>query len=587
MAELFLTVLNMSISAALIAVAVLLVRYCIFTYDIPKYLRCLLWVFVAFRLLCPFTVETSISMMPKAETIPAEVILSDTPSLNHISSPADAVSSIIAGDFGASTHGGNTLGETILTTGAVIWAIGIAIMIICAAVSYIRLTLTVRASVPATEKGVYICDNVSSPFILGIFSPKIYLPSSLSDENTEYILHHEKAHIKRLDHLWKPMGYLLLSIHWFNPVIWAAYVFFCRDIELACDEKVVSKMDANEKKQYSHILLDFSTKGSSVSACPLAFGEVGIKSRVKSILSYKKTTVFAVIAFAVAILIICINFLTSSPAKPSLPNEISDITSGGDHSKVEIDLVAADLDTAYPYIDIKWKNKTADPITFGESYKISRMENGKWVSVYDPEIVPAIGYSAPPAVPTTHRYSAFCIEKSGTYRFEADFFFDKDHKEKYSVWCEFDVTEDIVNSTVQEYEKASVAFSADRVDNSAETGDTVKLSANPFGFFVSEGGAEYDVQETVSSDNLKKLLSKCHSPQSMHSASGILSENKRIWEGIYTENSAEDATIHLVFIFEQNDGTMYLAKGYCIDVTEDIIYPQNAAIESIFLLSEK
>lgn len=582
MEPIFLKILNMSLSAGIITVAVLLIRKLIFTYDMPKYLRCLLWTFVAFRLVCPFTVETSLSLMPKAEIFTPDPL----PDLTQIAPPTfeNVMDSVISGDISKVAPSDIPLSDLIIKTGSILWLAGLSIMLLYAVFSFFFIKIKMKTAIPTGEKHILICDGDFSPFILGIFAPKIYLPSHLSEESKKFIIAHEKAHLKRFDHLWKPLGFLLLSLHWFNPLIWAAYVLFCRDIEFACDEKVTLDMDKEEKMAYSHVLLSCSVPRKRISACPLAFGEVGIKSRIKSIWKSKKTTAFAIIAFILAVIVICSNFMTNSPDKPSLPAIVSNISNGSDHQKVELDLVGADFSTIYPYIDIKWKNKTEDSVTFGENYTISIFENGKWTPVYDPDTVLAIGYMAPSLLGAKHRYSGFAIEKSGKYRFETDFFFDKKHDEKYTVWCEFEISEDMEHSSSATYVKSAAVFTNPDHKPTSTAGEAFTLSANPFGFFVTKGNLSYDIQEATISDNVKTLLSACYSENSKLSASKLISDNKRIWRGIYTEGKE---TEHLVFLLEQADGELYLAEGYCLDVTEDILSPENAYIEIIYKLDKQ
>ena len=187
------------------------------------------------------------------------------------------------------------------------------VLLIFALVSMIKLRLRVREAVRYKEN-IYICDAVKSPFILGIIKPRIYLSSALSEEEMDYIIAHERAHLKRKDHLWKPFGYLLLCIYWFNPLCWIAYIMLCKDIELACDEKVIKDMSFGDKKEYSRVLLFCATQRHLVMACPLAFGEVGVKERVKTVLNYKKPTFWITIAAIVVCAIVAICFLTN-PAK--------------------------------------------------------------------------------------------------------------------------------------------------------------------------------------------------------------------------------------------------------------------------------
>ncbi len=190
-----------------------------------------------------------------------------------------------------------------------VWCCGMLLLIICAVVSAIRLHMLVREAVRVKD-GIYICDAVKSPFILGIIRTRVYLPSTLGEKEMNYIVAHESAHLKRKDHWWKALGYLLLCIYWFHPLCWAAYALFCKDIELACDEKAAKDMTFDEKKEYSKVLLSCARQRSLIMVCPLAFGEVGVKERVKSVLNYKKPALWIMIAAAAVVGILAICFLT-------------------------------------------------------------------------------------------------------------------------------------------------------------------------------------------------------------------------------------------------------------------------------------
>lgn len=201
---------------------------------------------------------------------------------------------------------------------SVIWLIGIAAMLLYAVISYVRVRQSVGESVPY-EGDIFLCDHVKSPFILGLVRPKIYLPSSMDAASMEPVIAHEKAHLTRCDHWWKPVGFLILTVHWFNPLCWIAYVLLCRDIELACDEKVIRQMDLNGKKQYSTALLEFSTGRRLVTICPLAFGEVGVKERVKNVLNYKKPAFWLIVVAIIACGVVTVCFATNP--KQELPQE--------------------------------------------------------------------------------------------------------------------------------------------------------------------------------------------------------------------------------------------------------------------------
>ena len=191
-----------------------------------------------------------------------------------------------------------------------VWCCGMVLLIICAMGSAVKLHKLVKEAV-CVRDNIYICDVVKSPFILGIFRPRVYLSSALREREMDYILAHESAHLKRKDHWWKALGYLLLCIHWFNPLCWMAYSLLCKDIELACDEKAAKDMTFHEKKEYSKVLLSCAGQRSLIMVCPLAFGEVGVKERVKSVLNYKKPTLWIMIATVAVLVILVVCFLTN------------------------------------------------------------------------------------------------------------------------------------------------------------------------------------------------------------------------------------------------------------------------------------
>ena len=296
MMKLFLNLFNMSITASWLVLAIILIR--LLLKKAPKFFRCVLWALVAVRLICPFSVPSFFSMIPSRETIPQEVIEREQ---LVIDSGFHTVNSVV--NPGLSQMEGTAGAENLLSKGieigTAVWAAGAVLMLGYAVVSYIILRRKTKISVK-DEAGIWLCDQISDPFILGIFRPQIFMPSSVGSEDKAYVVAHEKAHIKRGDHIWKPIGFLLLSIYWFNPVLWVAYILLCRDIEMACDEKVIKALGENRKKEYSTALVNCSTTGMSVTACPVAFGEVGVKSRVKAVLNYRKPALWVLIAAVIA-----------------------------------------------------------------------------------------------------------------------------------------------------------------------------------------------------------------------------------------------------------------------------------------------
>ncbi len=306
MKSIFLQTVNMSITCVWIVLGVLIAR--LLLKRAPKWISVALWSIVALRLVFPFSLESIFSIVPSGKTIYTDIYASRP----YIETGFTGVDRVINDDLvgvAGVTVEYNFYDKLILALG-ITWIVGIIFMCAYAFISYARLKHQVKISIN-TRDNIFLCDEIDTPFILGIIKPKIYLPSSLT-ENEEYVIRHEIAHIKRGDHLWKPLGFLLLSIHWFNPMLWAAYILLCRDIESACDEAVLKRLDGDEKKLYSTALLSCATKQKLVSVCPLAFGEVGLKARIKSVLNYKKCT-FWVILFAIIISIIASACLLTDP----------------------------------------------------------------------------------------------------------------------------------------------------------------------------------------------------------------------------------------------------------------------------------
>lgn len=319
MTTVFIKLLNMSITASWLILAVILLR--IILKNAPKWIRCILWGLVAFRLICPISVESIFSLLPSAETIPQDILYVDKPTIH---TGVMAVNSVVNPYLSESMVPGVGVGinpiQMVMSLGTVIWVIGMIGLLVYAVISYLRIKSKADACLPVREN-IFLCDYIDTPFVFGIVRPRIYLPSALAeDDKTDFVIAHEKAHIRRHDHWWKPLGFLLLTIYWFNPVIWIAYILLCRDIELACDEYVIGRLKEKEKKSYSDALLACSMKSSGfhrnmISACPLSFGEVGVKDRVKAVLHYKRPAFWLVILGLLACIVAAICFLTDPTDK--------------------------------------------------------------------------------------------------------------------------------------------------------------------------------------------------------------------------------------------------------------------------------
>ena len=317
MSDLFLNILNMSIAASWLILAVVLLRFLL--KKAPKWIAVLLWGIVALRLVVPFSFESALSLIPSAETFNAHNIQYETPAISSgIPAVNNAVNPVLGETFAPNSVGSiNPLYIWTLVVSA-IWLVGIAAMLLYAVISYVRVRQSVVERAPY-EGNIFLCDHVKSPFILGLVRPKIYLPSSMDEAAMGPVIAHEKAHLARRDHWWKPLGFLILTVHWFNPLCWVTYVLLCRDIELACDEKVIRQMDLDGKKQYSTALLECNTGRRLVTICPLAFGEVGVKERVKNVLNYKKPAFWVIVVAVVACAVVTVCFATNP--KQDLPQE--------------------------------------------------------------------------------------------------------------------------------------------------------------------------------------------------------------------------------------------------------------------------
>lgn len=308
MEAVFLKILNMSITAGWIVLAVIVAR--LLLKKAPKWITVLMWGLVGIRLVCPLSLKSVFSLIPSAETVPGNILYTDTPAihsgvgvLNSVVNPI--ISESLAPAVGASVNPA----QVIAFAASIVWIAGIAAMLIYTAVSCLRIHKKVAEAAPL-EENILLCDQVDTPFILGVFRPRIFLPSAIQEQDMKYVIAHEKAHLKRYDHLWKPLGFLLLTVHWFNPIVWIAYILLCRDIELACDEKVIRDMGIEIKKPYSEALINCSVPRKMISACPLAFGEVGVKGRVKSVLNYKKPAFWIIAAAIIASVAVAVCFLT-------------------------------------------------------------------------------------------------------------------------------------------------------------------------------------------------------------------------------------------------------------------------------------
>ena len=359
MAAVFLKLLNLSISASWLVLAVLVLR--LVSKRSPKWMNVMLWGIVALRLVLPFSIESALSLIPSAETVsPAAVQFAPAPTITSgVSIIDNAVNPSLSEHFAAvPTASVNPLYVWTEIAGWV-WLIGLGAMLLYALASYLRLRRRVSVSLPIQDN-IYLCDAISSPFILGVVKPHIYLPSGLDEVQRQNVLSHERAHLARRDHWWKPLGFALLAVYWFNPVLWLAYTLLCRDIELACDERVIRTMDESAVKTYSTVLLACSMPRKAVITCPLAFGEVGVKERVKNALHYKKPAFWVVAASVAVCIVVAVCFLTNPPTDTDAAGLVgfhreqvtyADVTDASGAQPSNVQLTAEETDAVYALLD--------------------------------------------------------------------------------------------------------------------------------------------------------------------------------------------------------------------------------------------
>lgn len=347
--------IEISMIASWLILIILVLRICF--KKASKSFYCFLWALVGLRLIFPFSIESVFSLIPKKEIL--------TPTIQTGISVLNQ------------TIEQNTQPETVIVPQSMnwmsiltmIWIIGIITLSIYSIISYYRLYKKVSISLPY-KKNIYYCDSIDSPFILGIIQPKIYLPSTLNESQIQYVLKHEYAHLKRKDHLWKPLGFALLTFYWFNPMIWVAYITLCKDIESACDEYVIKKMDSYNKKMYSETLFTCSVDRKLIMACPLAFGEVGVKERIKSIVNYKKPTFWVLCASLVVCIVLSVGFLTE-------PKSVTDFTFTTGLLNKEIKLNNEQIDEVFNQLNTYTFNHKTNHTFDGQRYLITYNKDKK------------------------------------------------------------------------------------------------------------------------------------------------------------------------------------------------------------------
>jgi beta-lactamase regulating signal transducer with metallopeptidase domain len=321
MGKIFLTVLNMSFTASYVILFVILVR--LMLKKAPRVISYVLWGVVAFRLIIPSSFESMFSIMPRntnAVPIPHDIIYQQNPQINSGIEVLDSFvnNSLPAPIIGASV---NPL-QIYVEIGAYLWVLGIIALLVYSLVSILILKRQLK-NAELIEQNIFEAKNLKTPFVLGLIRPKIYLPDRLNATERNYILLHEQTHIRRKDHIIKILAFLTLSIHWFNPLVWIAFMLMSTDMELSCDEKVLKEMNEDIKKPYANSLLSLATGRYIFNGNPLAFGEGNVKGRIKNVLNYKKPRFWVVVIAAIIAVAIGVGLLANPSVNSSMPRLIT------------------------------------------------------------------------------------------------------------------------------------------------------------------------------------------------------------------------------------------------------------------------
>ncbi len=433
MKNLFIDILNLSIVSSWLILAVLALRL-VLKRVAPRWTVCLLWGLVAISLVVPFSFESPVSLVPNREAVvytqtaeetPKEeapsVSVPQTPTVSVPDSPVTSSpvrpvtrpdklqlqSGITAVDNSVNKvvspkaeEVANSVDRSTLAVeiGSYVWIAGAVILLAYFILSLLLLKRSLSTSV-AEGNGIYKGDRVGSPFVLGFIRPKVYLPFGLSEENQSYVLRHEHAHIKRLDHLVKPLAFFILALHWFNPLVWVSYILLCRDIEYACDEKVIKELNAEERKSYATALLACGVKGRSAMSCPVAFGEISVKQRIKRALSYKKPALWIIIAVIVTAAVLALCFLSTPEKKVesgseessevSAEEESSEISTEEENSEVSTEEEQKDIypvPTGGKYLIGLWA-RYEDGVAQNRGYMFNEDGTGYVINIYTEQVV--------------------------------------------------------------------------------------------------------------------------------------------------------------------------------------------------------
>ncbi len=343
MTELFLTVLNRGISAGWLVLALLVLRLVV--RRAPRWMFPLFWGLVALRLLLPFSIESALSLLPSAEAVSPSIVTDSVPAIQSgVPLVNSAVNPVLGEALAPDPAASANPAQVLTSVFAAVWAAGVLAMLCYLAVSWLRVSLRLRTAV-LVRGNIFRSEWARTPFLFGVVRPRIILPFSLPEEDAAFVVAHEQAHLARRDHWVKPLAFLLLSVFWFHPLLWLAWILLCRDIELACDERVVRGLSREERAGYSEALLHCSVREKGRLACPLAFGEAGVRERVKAALSYRKPAVWVIALAAVLGVSVAVCFLTNPQTRESMAWARS--LSAGSVERVELVVMPQAQDKQY------------------------------------------------------------------------------------------------------------------------------------------------------------------------------------------------------------------------------------------------
>jgi beta-lactamase regulating signal transducer with metallopeptidase domain len=469
MSELFLTVLNMSLTASYVIIFVILIR--LMLKKAPKVISYALWGVVAFRLIIPFSFESMFSLMPRNMNpvpIPHDIIYQQSPQIN---SGIEVVDSFVSQSLPAPAIGAsvNPL-QIFVEIGAYIWVLGIIALLIYSLVSILILKRRLK-SAQLVEKDVFEAKNLKTPFVLGLFRPKIYIPSGLSADEKSYIILHEQTHIRRFDHMVKMVTFLILCIHWFNPLVWVAFLLMSTDMEMSCDERVVKEMGSKIKQAYSTSLLSLATGRRLINGSPLAFGEGNVKGRIKNILNFKKPAAWVMVVSIILVAALVIGFISNRPsADGSSDWEVYDFPSYL-YDRVTFNTEAEIYPPSFEAINAVLVNQEMETgLTCGKAFTLVKQVGNDWRVVPFAEGLTFTqeAINLPVGVSETYRLTPDMLSAKldmGNYRIVTDVWYANEQPPQTvrTVWADFIISE------------TNMSLSLDDVRTLAKMGDALKF----------------------------------------------------------------------------------------------------------------